>query len=575
MNRYYSYPKIDVWDKQSKKKEESPVWTLNRWMTERGILDTSFIHTEPPRTDGIFTAKNNSIVWPETKEYWQSKGMVFAAGEAGGANWISLVPEDVSRHENKEEPQVLVIEEVMDYANAMWAMDTMEIHADLNDMAAKNHAALLYIVSKERAFVTGNLNYICEFADLNHLRLSRMYLYMKGFADAGCRLADITGLTWRNGETGKIENFCEEGIPAVSITDQWQNGGSFVVGMYSSDFPFGKYIDRNALIHSRTGELAADAASMELQYEDPEDPGLLEMFREMGVKAEIHPYEDTQWVTVAPLSAFEENPQKLPLMMIMMEVQPFHRHNAVSAYAAFYEYIRLAAQGELMLLFFARETPADNDELADIEKIAAGMYPIDQSRVYLTGHSHNACLLMEFMRRNWKMLAGVAPLGNCHGLPAPEYSNEPVKVTDEMISCMSSFDMPTIHICGQYENGYVFDDPMPPFTVKGNEAKAFRRRLLASGCPDRSEEEINAAVKSGSYIERHVGVPGDREGLDELFGTECSWVEERNTAGKYHLRLVTLWGMRHAPVPQMPYLSWNYLRRFARSLETGETIELY
>lgn len=575
MNQYYTYKNIDVWNMDPEKQKKSPVQVLNTWMADRGILDTPVIHEKPPREDGIFTAKNNSLVWPETAACWASRGMIFSNGEAGGANWIALVPEDVSRHQHHEEPEVLVIEEVMDYANPMWVMDSMEIHAALNEMAAENHILLLYIVSRERQFAAGNMNYVCEFADLNHLNLSRMYLDVSGLTQKGFRLTDVSGLQWKNDEKKEIEWFGPLNTPVLDISDQWQDSGSFVMDMYSKRPPFGKYLNRDALIHSMTGRLASGAAKLELDYEDPEDPGLLSMFQRMGLDTGIHPFKDTQWVTVSPISALRNETEKMPLMIIMMEVQPFHRHNILSAYAAFFEYIKLAAQGEMTLLFFARETAADNDALTDVITEAENLYPIDPGRIYLTGHSHNACLLMEFMRRHWKMLAGVAQLGNCHGIPAPDYSNEPLKVTDEMIACMSTFDMPTIHICGQYENAYVFDDPVPPFIKKGFESKAFQRRLKASRCPERSEEEISAAVKSGTFIEKHVGVPGDREDAISLFGTECYWTDEKNIDGKYHLRLTTLWGMRHAPVPQMPYLSWNFLRRFARSTETGKIIELF
>ena len=58
-------------------------------------------------------------------------------------------------------------------------------------------------------------------------------------------------------------------------------------------------------------------------------------------------------------------------------------------------------------------------------------------------------------------------------------------------------------------------------------------------------------------------------------GCECYIAEVKNFAGKKRLRLVTLENLLHMPAPQMPALAWDFVRRFARDLETGEVIELY
>jgi hypothetical protein len=48
-----------------------------------------------------------------------------------------------------------------------------------------------------------------------------------------------------------------------------------------------------------------------------------------------------------------------------------------------------------------------------------------------------------------------------------------------------------------------------------------------------------------------------------------------NQAGKPHLKRVGLENNPHIPTSSILDLAWSYVRRFARDLQTGETIELY
>jgi hypothetical protein len=74
---------------------------------------------------------------------------------------------------------------------------------------------------------------------------------------------------------------------------------------------------------------------------------------------------------------------------------------------------------------------------------------------------------------------------------------------------------------------------------------------------------------------RRVGVPNDGTETRYIYGCECYIADIKNKAGKKHLRLATLENLPHMHAPQMPKLSWDFVRRFARDLETGEVVELF
>ena len=260
-------------------------------------------------------------------------------------------------------------------------------------------------------------------------------------------------------------------------------------------------------------------------------------------------------------------------MLIFHEVSYSNPFLSLMALSDFYEYCDLVAQGQLICLFFALESPDDNDLFMDILHDAAGIFPINKSRVYVTGHSHNGHFTSEFMRRHHQELAAVATLGNGHGLLAPGYTHEVVKVTDEMVELMSTFDMPLININAITENEFV-NYKVDSQGYK-NAVDSWQRRLKAFNCPQKTFDEIAATRNSTDLATKVIGVPNDGTAVQLKYGCECYIADIKNNTGKKHLRLVTLENLPHMPAPQMPDLSWDFVRRFARDLETGEVVELF
>ena len=223
-----------------------------------------------------------------------------------------------------------------------------------------------------------------------------------------------------------------------------------------------------------------------------------------------------------------------------------------------------------MLLFFAMESPEDNELLCDILAEAEALYPIERERVYITGQSHNGYLALEFARRHPERIAAIATLNDRHGISSPNYSVDPVPVSDEMLDDFAAFELPLINICGAIEN--VFPHTEKGSTAYKNAIDAYRRRLRAFRCPDRTDEEIEAALTSENKAERMNGVPADRSETVVSMGMEAYISDVQNRDGKWQLRFVTLENLPHMISPQMAELSWSFLRRFAR--RDGRIVEL-
>ena len=69
-----------------------------------------------------------------------------------------------------------------------------------------------------------------------------------------------------------------------------------------------------------------------------------------------------------------------------------------------------------MLLFFALETEEDNEILTDILADVKKRYPVDPSRIYMAGHSHNGGLGRRYSFKHPDLIAALATQGNEAGL---------------------------------------------------------------------------------------------------------------------------------------------------------------
>jgi pimeloyl-ACP methyl ester carboxylesterase len=228
-----------------------------------------------------------------------------------------------------------------------------------------------------------------------------------------------------------------------------------------------------------------------------------------------------------------------------------------------------------------------NDMLCAILDDAETKYPIDRSRVYITGHSHNGFFSFEFARRHPDVIAAVATMGNPAGLVSSELTGNKVLFrSDAELEVFRQMDMPVINLsgCGEFLSLFPLRDDLDKIPhVKGNwqpsdfesKAKIWQRRLYYSNCPVKSFEEILAASDSKDKATRSLGIPNDHNQTIWKDGFEHYILDINNNAGKCHLRIVGIENIPHMPIMSMMDLAWDFLRRFARDRRTFEVVELY
>ncbi len=538
MSCSYTYPNISMWEDATWADRQAPIQPLVndlcKYMFE-SVRPGATLGLYAGRTDGSYNTKSNVRIYPDVVDALEQKGLTCHVTSMGFMAWIALIPKDAA-----SDTPVVVRYHSVDMKDENWAMDTLAYYSEHNEKAAADRFALVYLVTNA-PFGSGIFtDILMEVAALWRLDLKPIYM-------------DLTGLPEDKFPGG--EAFC--GLRVQNIDDQWQAfvGHQYICGTLNKNNP---EFDLSRLIHSPLGKAMADGMRMEYDFRRWDDPALLAQLAEKGVKLEGHWHKGERYLTAVPMG----NEKKIPLFICMKEVRPCNEFHALTGLQFYSGHLDLVGVGECMLLFFAMESPDDNELLTEIMDQVVAQYPVDTARIYITGQSHNGYLALEYACRHIDRITAVATLNDRHGIASPNYAMESVPVTDEMVERFRAHELPLINICGQIEN--VFPHTTPGTKGYENAIHAFRRRLYAFRCPDRSVEEVEAALQSDDLAQRRNGVPADRTEVRYSMGHEVYVADVRNDDGNWQLRFVSIENLPHMITPQMAELSWEFLRRFAR-----------
>ncbi len=591
MNLNYCYEHMDAWEKIGKNVAPSSleilVHAIGLVEEDRKNVDSDPKYDRDPEQVKKLPAyhyKTGCLDDPEMIAQLNARGLHYETLEMGATRGIVLTPLENHRRKERKLPMLITYHKE-NYFDPFWAMKTLQIYESyVNDAAEKLDRTNVFIVSNnEPARMFGNMVTDCiqnYSADKN-----RVYVDVSLVTGQGKSLKEIDGYFFKdeNGELVADPDACVEtfeGIPVLNYSGRWASPWR----PHRIDAASDGTVNADWQIHSEFGRKMNEQRRFADRFASPDDPEVQEYWARMGLKYGCHYVNDERWVIFAPVSSALE---KLPVMVCLDEVNEPDDHSVIAAFSNYRVYCDIASQGDCAVIFFAMEHPDWNDWICDILKDAAQMYPIDLSRVYMTGHSHNGHFTQEFARRHPEVLAGIAPLGNSPGLPTPAVSHEAVAVTDEMAARMESIDMPTCILCGCKEVGgmvpinqtaHAFE---PGINVEGYAASAegkmamWNRRLKAMRCPAQSTEEMLACVQSPNKAVRELGFPAERAETVYLDGFEHYIADVKNNDGNCHFRVVAIENMPHMVVPSMHIFAWNYLRRFARDQETGVVIELF
>lgn len=596
MNRYYNYPNKELWGKTVWDKRMSQLVPLAHEIDRINFEQNRIMgkSQKERRTDGIFDPKANSLTYPEVKARWEGEGLFYYCASMGTSAWVAMLPkEQIGRKGYDADMDTVIVLLNADLKDPNWCMYILEKYEAYVSAAAKDRFAILFIATDERDFVNQYISIIQEAVVLFHLNVQRFFWDVSVIYGAGEKLQDIEDFVYLD-EDGREAESADDAliwygrieIPVLHAAGRWQNRDSLTHKLvHSPAFSNGAY-EKEQLIHSEIGRKLAEGMALEMNFDNAEEPELLKYWDNMGLQCDFHDKNGEQWIMFVPKQAFEEPELKLPVVCLFQEVNRFDPHQAITGFSYCYEYHKIAAQGDCMLLYFVLESMDDNDLLHEILDDAETLYPmLDRCRVYLTGHSHDGRFAAEYVRRHPEDIAAAATLGNEPGLIPPQYTSGIFLVTDEQIERQAMFDIPLINISGYNERNSQFplNDDAPhvrpgqwvALDTFEKRAESWQRRLRSARCPAKSVEEIRATRESRDYVERMLGIPADKTEVLYMDGSENYIADIKNTDGNYHLRIVALGNMTHTITPMMIDLSWSFLRRFAKDRKSGACVERY
>lgn len=590
MNKAYCYEHFEEWNAEKKNGKPVAIEVLVKKLGElpedrKGVDQNPAWQQDWGRAKLLpeYHYKAGCVNAPEVVEALKERGLHYESLEMGGIRWLAIAPQEALERRDRKLALLLVFHKE-NFEDPYWAMKTLEQFRDYNELAAvKRDRTILYLVSNNepcrlfQGMITEGLQNYCGDRD-------RVYIDLSLLRQHQVKLKDIEDFTYRNLAGKGVESPDEaveylDDIPVLNFGWRWTTPWRGLPVGNASDGT----IDREWLMHSGTGEKLLKQDRFMTRFQSIKEREVWAYWEKMGLRCQCHFSHEERWVIFTPAQSALDT---LPVVVVLEEVNEPDDHSVIRAFGNYMTYGEIAAQGDCALIFFAMEHPRWNDWICDILREAAEKYPIDLSRVYLTGHSHNGHFVQEFARRHPKMVACIAPLGNSPGLPTPAYSHEAVAVDDEKAALMETMDMPTCILCGCKEvgclvpvnrAGHAFEAGI---NVEGYAASAegkvsmWNRRLRAERCKEQPFEAVMAAAGSAKKAERELGFPADDAETVYLDGLEHYIGDIRNVDGKFHFRVVAIENLSHMVSPSMNLMAWNYMRRFARDQATGEVVEL-
>lgn len=569
-NRHYTYPDLFLWQDETYAgcmNTAGPLFLKLAELIEKETAEKGKKDHFPGRTDLTRDTVNRVPYFQDYVDGWKERGMYFSCS---GMMGVVMAPAAVKAHQVFDVP-VLYIPYVDDRKDPHQVMNLIEDNRELLETAAKENILVQFAECHESTH-GAMIEKLIESQGTFRIAYRPVRLDISLLGKYGLTLADIPGI--------EAEKWPEPqmlaGRTVIDISDmlEMKQAHQHNISVLYRRMPNRWHWDFDRHIRTLAAKRQAESMRLEFDCRDHKDPKMAQFWKERGIRCEDHWLGNEWYITLTPESLPEDAEEKLPLLIVMKEVRTSCPVSTQTAFQFYYDFIELCAQGQFMMLFFALETPEDNDEvLPGILAEVTANYPVDETRVYLTGQSHNGYYALEYYRRHPKQIAALAQLCDPAGLQAGAVVDYYKSRADEIVASFREYDFPLIVINGELENSYARKDRTPE-TVD-DDVFYFQNRMRAWKMREQSREEIMAAQISPDYASRRNGVPSDRTETRFIMGDEV-WISDyRDENGRWMYRYASIENTPHMIMPQMAELAWEFMRRFARDTRTGGSIERF
>lgn len=582
INRNYRYPHFELWEGRGYPPKTHELGPLVQAIGDENS-HSAFIAArsagEKLHAYDMTDSDNRSAIYSgaaitqKLKDYFAAGHMHMVIWRQGELSFLIAIPQEhMGKKGYEDDMDTLLTNSSCDYSDPNYAEYAFEQRKPIFDRAVRERSAVIHVLSTKDSKLRGYVGIYSRTTCCFHLNYHRFYLDVSPILDSGRKLMDIKGFLYEYGNADeKVELL--DGVAFLNVSGSWQRQpGPHPRKSGVDECGY----DQEAEMYSATGRKMAEANVVGARFTDYTDPKLYQFFADMGVALSYHDMEGENWACFAPIGVLESGEQ-LPVVGFFGETGLFNEAGVAGIGTMVYDWVQLVAEGKLILAVFAMESADDNDLLMPIMDAAAEMYNGDKRRFYVCGFSHNGNYTQEFGRRHGLRLAAIGTFGVS---PAQEKN-----ITAEQLALEETRDLPICLSGGMNEVYGIFPMHSDPPLGKNELVKQFenvderiegwQKRLKSNNCPVCTAEDILATKASDDIVERKLGIPCDRSFCIQLDGFDHYIAEIRNNEGKYHLCAIGTENCCHQVTPAKVTLTWNFLRRFARDLDTGNIIELF
>ena len=329
----------------------------------------------------------------------------------------------------------------------------------------------------------------------------------------------------------------------------------------------GPRTDFERFIHSGQGEAYIKSNWLRLHYSDGMHPDVIKYWDDRGVKKEVHYMERdlASWYSYVPKKALEPGTTKKYPLIINIGHEPFDSEPR--------GYPELAATEDVIVIM------PPNRHMEDVYALyyrAMDMFPIDVSRVYMSGFSFAGFRTLAFAMHHPEPLAGIAV--NCHLWPyiwrMPDLRFREL-LTQKM--------MPIICYVGNKDVG----QPVPINVGNDNSDTMYGDAHVHSAqdnldaanmwlginhCAQIPLDKALESANSANKWEREIGLPVSRGDIKNFDDTEYYFGDFVSDDGVYRTRIISIDNTPHCEFGSMASVAWDFLKCFSRSPDDGLSV---
>lgn len=316
--------------------------------------------------------------------------------------------------------------------------------------------------------------------------------------------------------------------------------------------------DLHSFINSEYGQMTAKHGHIFMAYDDNMDPELLAYYREQGLEKVMFTGEDPtvfneQFYAFIPTDLAEG--ETCPVVIVS------HGAGATARTTELYGWTDIAAK-EKLILIMTEDTSEDFLHSA-LDKVRA-QYPVDNSRIYLTGTSMGGLASRSFAAKYPGEVAAIAPMDNSWGYyDAEKAAFEAAGITVPAIFISGTADTYHVLPVGEFESVIwaSISDWNNLMDILGDENYKL------------TSEESKALIENSlNIVEYYTGVKVPETEVRNFVNNRAYINRFVDENGVNLLSLVVVENKPHMPVGHDVDMAWEFLSQFARNTETGELI---